>query len=75
MNLFRSEGHVRNWSGYKAGSEPGLVKLADIVDLFSSKFFTRRMDPDYVSHMHAYEAELMEKKLSKMGAFWQPPEM
>ena len=73
MNLFRSEEHVKKWSGYKAGSEDGLVQLHDIVGLFSNEFFKRRMDHDYASNMHAYETELMETSLSQMGPFWQPP--
>ena len=73
MNLFRSEEHVMNWSGYKEGSEGGLVQLPDIVGLFSNDFFRKRMDPDYASNMHTYEMDLMETTLSKMGPFWQPP--
>ena len=73
MNLFRSEGHVRNWSGYKAESDEGLIQLPDIVSLFSNRFFSKRMDPEYVSNMHNYEGELVESTLSKMGPFWEPP--
>ena len=62
------------WSGYKEGSEGGLVQLPDIVGLFSNDFFRKLMDPDYASNMRAYEMDLMETTLSKMGPFWQPPE-
>ncbi len=73
MNLFRSEEHIRNWSGYKPGTEDGIVQLSNMIGLFSNDFFKRRMEPDYVSHMQEYEDQLMKNALAKMGAFWQPP--
>jgi hypothetical protein len=73
MNLFRSEEHVQNWSGFKANTEEGMNKLSDVAGLFSINFFTRRLDPDYVSHMQEYLGELVEA-LKGMGSFWQPPE-
>jgi len=47
--------------------------MSDVVGLFSGNFFTRRLDPDYVSHMQEYLAELIGA-LKGMGSFWQPPE-
>jgi len=73
MNLFRSEEHVRNWSGYKADTEEGINQLSDVVGLFSSNFFTRRLDPDYASRIQEYLMELIGI-LKGMGSFWQPPE-
>jgi hypothetical protein len=73
MNLFRSEEHVRNWSGFKTGTEEGMNKVAAIAGLFSGQFFTRRLDPDYVSRMPEYLKELVGV-LKGMGYFWQPPE-
>ena len=73
MNLFRSEEHVRNWSGFKAGTEEGINRVSDIAALFSGNFFTRRADPDYVSRMQEYLMELIGV-LKGMGPFWQPPE-
>jgi len=73
MNLFRSEEHVKNWSGFKANTEEGMNKLSDVAGLFSINFFTRRCDPDYVSHMQEYLGELIEA-LKGMGSFWQPSE-
>ncbi len=58
MNLFRSEEHVRNWSGFKADTEAGINKLSDVVGLFSLNLFTRRLDPDYASHLQEYLMEL-----------------
>ncbi len=74
MNLFRSEEHIRNWSGYRPGTEGGIVQLSDMVALFSNDFFKKRMEPDYLAHMQEYERQLLGDNLAKMGAFWQPPE-
>jgi hypothetical protein len=73
MNLFRSEAHVRNWSGFKAGTEEGINPLSDVAGLFSGNFFTRRLDPDYVSRMQEYLLEIIGA-LKKMDSFWHPPE-
>jgi hypothetical protein len=73
MNLFRSEEHGRNWSGFKTGTEEGMHKVADIAGLFSGQFFTRRLDPNYVSRMPEYLKELVGV-LKGMGSFWQPAE-
>jgi hypothetical protein len=73
MNLFRSEEHVRNWRGFKANTDEGINKLSDVAELFSGNFFTKRLDPDYVSRMQDYLMELIEI-LKGMGPFWQPPE-
>ncbi len=73
MNLFRSEEHVRNWSGFKAGTEEGIVPLSDMVKLFSGNFFEKRFEPDYVSRMEEYLMELIGA-LKQRGAFWQLPE-
>ena len=73
MNLFRSEEHVRNWSGFKADTEEGIVQLSDMVSLFSGNFFTKRLEPDYASHMQEYLMEVIGA-LKDSGAFWQIPE-
>jgi hypothetical protein len=73
MNLFRSEEHIRNWSGFKANAEEGIKKLSDVVVLFSANFFRRRLESDYVSRMPDYLKELMGI-LKGMSSFWQPPQ-
>ena len=73
MNLFRSEGHIRNWSGFKANTEKGINPLPEVARLFSGNFFTRRLDPDYVSHMKEYLIEIIVA-LKGMGSFWHPAE-
>jgi len=73
MNLFRSEEHVRNWSGFKVNTEEGINSLSDVAGLFSVNFFTKRLEPDYVSRMPQYLKEMVGI-LKGMGEFWQPPE-
>jgi hypothetical protein len=72
MNLFRSEEHVRNWSGFKAGTEEGIVPLLDMAKIFSGSFFTKRLETDYVSHMREYMKEMIGA-LQGRGSFWQFP--
>jgi hypothetical protein len=73
MNLFRSEEHVRNWSGFKADTEEGINPLSNVAGLFSMNFFNKRLDADYVSHLQEYLMELIGA-LKGMGSFWQSPE-
>jgi hypothetical protein len=74
MNLFRSEEHVRNWSGFKPGTEDGIVNLSVMAKLFSTDTFTRRLDPDYVSHIKEYRAARNAEwgVIMKMSPFWVP---
>jgi hypothetical protein len=71
MNLFRSEEHIRNWSGFKTGTEQGIMPLSKVAEIFSLNLFTRRRDPDYVSNMQAYMKEFVAA-IRKGGAFWEP---
>jgi len=72
MNLFRSEEHVRKWTGFKPGTEEGIVPVPEMAKVFSGNFFRRRLDPDYVSHMREYMREVVAA-LQDRGSFWQLP--
>jgi hypothetical protein len=74
MNLFRSEEHVRNWSGFKMGSEEGMVELSALVNVFSGNLFTRRLDADYVSNYQKYTREFIAAigEIGKVRSFWSP---
>jgi hypothetical protein len=74
MNLFRSEEHIRNWDGFAAGTEEGIIPLLDLVKLFSGNYFRRRLDPDWVSRSRQYGAEMVATmiEIGKTGPFWQP---
>jgi len=74
MNLFRSGEHVRNWSGFKSGTEEGIVELSALAKLFSGNYFTRRLDPDYVSHLQEYRGGFIAAlaEMGKTHPFWSP---
>ena len=74
MNLFRSKEHVRNWNGFKEKTEGGILQLADVVKVFSGSLFTRRLDPDYVSHFQEYLGEMIAAmgEIGKTIPFWSP---
>ncbi len=72
MNLFRSEEHVRNWSGFQAGTEEGIVRLPDMLGIFSGNFFRRRLDPDYMSRFREYAGEFVKAVAALGRPFWAP---
>ncbi len=72
MNLFRSEEHARSWCDFQPGTEEGIIPLQDLACLFSGNLFTRRLDPDYVSHLEKYIQEFVQE-LKDRGSFWQLP--
>ena len=49
MNLFRSKEHVKKWSGFKPGTEAGILSLADAMRVMSTPRHRDRLRPDYVS--------------------------
>jgi hypothetical protein len=53
MNLFRSEEHARNWSGFDAGMERMLQPVAFWADVFSNDMFRFRSRPDFISWLHS----------------------
>ncbi len=75
MNLFRSKEHVQKWNGFKEKTEGGILPLADVVKVFSGSLFTRRLDPDYVTHFEEYLGELITamSEIGKTNPFWTPP--
>jgi len=74
MNLFRSEEHVRNWSGFKPGTEEGIVELPALAKVFAGSMFTRRSDPDYISNFPQYAGEFIAAiaEIGKVRRFWSP---
>ena len=72
MNFFRSEEHLRKWSGFKPGTEEGIVDLPSLVKVFSGSLFTRRLDPDYFSNYQKYVGEFIAavSEIGKSRPFW-----
>lgn len=76
MHFFRSEEHLRNWAGYDADTEDGIITLPDLMKLFSAEMFRRRLDPDYVTtREEKYRASFLELliEMGKTGPYWVPP--
>jgi len=75
MNLFRSEEHLRNWAQFDPAHEEGIIRLPDLVKLFSGNYFRRRLDPGWVSRSREYGKEWVMTliELGKIGPFWKKP--
>ena len=72
MNLFRSEGRVKNWSQYKEGTNAGILSLADAMSIMSTPRHRNRLSPNYVSTLQetvpAFVARLLE--VTNSSPFW-----
>ena len=64
MNLFRSEEHARNWSGFDPAMEARMLKpVADWADIFSNPFFRERGRGDYISWTRSEEGAAAFREL------------
>ncbi|NIM99509.1 MAG: hypothetical protein GTO24_15990 [candidate division Zixibacteria bacterium] len=71
MNLFRSEEHIHNWARFDPATNERIIALPDLVNLFSVKHFTRRLDPDYFSrNLYLDDFLTAVKELGKTRPFW-----
>jgi len=74
MNLFRSEEHIRTWTGFDPATAGGIIPLADVFKLFSGEFFQKRFSLDYVSrsrdYVNGFVAEVRE--IAQTRPFWVP---
>ena len=58
MNLFACEENVFHWSQTDPNSGDGIRLVEDWAAVFSIDLFRRRLDPDYLSKMQSYRAEM-----------------
>ena len=74
MNLFRSEGHVRNWSGFKEGTDEAVLSVADLMAIFQTPRHSAKFSGDYVSSAPKYAPLFFEKlkEVTGKAAFWNP---
>ena len=72
MNLFRSEEHVRRWSGYDPTAAEGTLALNDWAYVFSVEFCRRKLEPDFFLRGLELRQGLFQalKELGKSGPFW-----
>ena len=72
MNLFRSKEHVRNWAQFSAGTEAGILSLADALRVMSTPRHRDRLSGRYVSTIQdsipAFVQRLLE--VSNQSPFW-----
>ncbi len=73
MNLFRSEEHVRRWSGFREEARGGMLPLADMMSVFSARLFRERLNGKYVSNMKEYRQDFMEqiRVVTSNNPFWR----
>lgn len=58
MNLFRSEEHARNWSGFDPSMAARMLKpVARWAEIFSNPFFRQRIRPDYITWTRSDEGQ------------------
>jgi hypothetical protein len=72
MNLFRSKEHVKKWSGFKPGTEAGILTLADALRVMSTPRHRNRLRPDYVSRLPETVPAFVQRLLEVSGnsPFW-----
>jgi hypothetical protein len=75
MNLFRSEEHTRNWSGFKQEAEGGLLTLGQLTEIFSAPLFRERPNGRYITSMPELRATLLTaiKTVTNDHPFWRVP--
>jgi hypothetical protein len=57
MNLFRSEEHARNWSGFNPVLEKSIKPLSFWNEIFSGLIFRSRGRSDYMSWLRTDQAK------------------
>ena len=75
MNLFRSEEHARNWTGFSEEASGGLLTLAQIVEIFSAEQFRERGAADYLTRYPQLRPKFIETlgRVTQGSAFWALP--
>jgi hypothetical protein len=73
MLFFRSEEHLHKWEGFQEKRRGGIIALSDLMQLFSGPYFKNRGNPDYVSHMGEYMADMLSTldTLENAGEYWR----
>ena len=73
MNLFRSEEHARNWEGFDAEMEGGLLPLADITAMHEGPRHREILNGRYISNFKDYTLDYIERVKTITGdhPFWR----
>jgi hypothetical protein len=65
---------VKNWSGFRAGTEEAILPLADIMAIVSTPRHSARLNGKYVSSAPEYAPLFFErlKQVTRNASFWDP---
>ncbi|MGZ6222930.1 MAG: hypothetical protein ACXWMW_09330 [Syntrophales bacterium] len=65
---------MKNWKIYDPVSAESIMPLSNWSMAFSGPLCRNRLEPDYLSRVNEYAAELFSslKELGKAGPFWTP---
>jgi len=65
---------VRNWSGFRSGTEEAILPLADIMAIVSTPRHSARLTGSYVSSAPGYAPEFLKtlREVTRNAAFWDP---
>ncbi len=66
---------MRNWSGFRAGTDEAMLPLADIMAIVSTPRHSARSNGHYMSSAPDYGPLFFEnlKRVTRNAPFWEPP--
>ena len=76
MNLFRSEGHARDWPLFDPAAEEAIMSVHDWAFVMAVPAARTRLEPDTLERQQSYSRELLENlaTLGRDGPRWRPQE-
>jgi hypothetical protein len=76
MNLFRSEEHARNWSGFDPANEEAIMPVRDWAFAFVTPATRSRLESDSVARLLDYRSGLLDNlaTLGRSGERWRTRE-
>jgi len=65
---------VRNWSGFREGTDEAILSLHDVMSIMSTPRHSARLKGNYVSSSQEYVPMFLKKLKEVTGgtAFWNP---
>jgi hypothetical protein len=74
MNLFRSEEHVKIWSGFKEGTDEAILSVFDLMAIFQTPRHRAKYSGHYVSSAPEYAPAFFDKlkEVTGSSSFWNP---
>ena len=74
MHLFRSQEHARRWSGFRPGTDEGIIPLDALMALMSTPRHREKLKGHYLSSAPEYAPGSFERirEVTHGSAFWEP---